>query len=76
MTQFLCQQQQFNPSNCRSIEHHQMWSSNTLISVLGSYGVVYKAKELHTNSYVALKKVNADLLDEGFPRSYMRYVLD
>lgn len=44
----------------------------TFDSFVGSYGAVYKGREVSTNKYVAMKKVNIDLLENGFPKSYLR----
>lgn len=33
--------------------------------IIGTYGVVYKAKDKLTNTYVALKKIRLEAEDEG-----------
>ena len=40
----------------------------------GSYGVVYKAKDLQTNQYVALKKIRLKPEEEGTPSTAIREI--
>ena len=40
----------------------------------GTYGVVYKAKEIATDEFVALKKIRLDDEDEGVPGTAIREV--
>ncbi|KAH8829284.1 Pkinase-domain-containing protein [Flagelloscypha sp. PMI_526] len=40
----------------------------------GTYGVVYKAKDLQTNSIVALKKIRLEAEDEGVPSTAIREI--
>ncbi|KAJ1552841.1 hypothetical protein HK096_010231 [Nowakowskiella sp. JEL0078] len=40
----------------------------------GTYGVVYKARDLHTNEIVALKKIRLETEDEGVPSTAIREI--
>ena len=40
----------------------------------GTYGVVYKAKDVQTNDIVALKKIRLDSEDEGVPSTAIREI--
>ena len=40
----------------------------------GTYGVVYKAKDLSTNEIVALKKIRMEHEDEGVPSTAIREI--
>jgi len=40
----------------------------------GSYGKVYKAKDLSTNQIVAVKKIKFDKDDEGIPSTTLREI--
>lgn len=40
----------------------------------GTYGVVYKAKDLQTNEIVALKKIRMEHEDEGVPSTAIREI--
>jgi cyclin-dependent kinase 2 len=40
----------------------------------GTYGVVFKAKDLHLNKTVALKKIKLENDDEGVPSTAMREI--
>ena len=40
----------------------------------GTYGVVYKAKDLRTNTIVALKKIRLEAEDEGVPSTAIREI--
>lgn len=40
----------------------------------GTYGVVYKAKEIKTNKLVALKKIRLEIEDEGVPSTALREI--
>ena len=42
--------------------------------VKGTYGVVYKAKDLSTGGIVALKKIRLDAEDEGIPSTAIREI--
>lgn len=47
---------------------------NFLISKLGTYGVVYKARDSVTKELVALKKIKLENEDEGVPSTAMREI--
>jgi cyclin-dependent kinase len=40
----------------------------------GTYGVVYKARDIRTGSYVALKKIRLEAEDEGVPSTSIREI--
>lgn len=40
----------------------------------GTYGVVYKAKDVTTNQIVALKKIRLEAEDEGVPSTAIREI--
>lgn len=40
----------------------------------GTYGIVYKVKDLRTNKIVALKKIRLENEDEGMPSTAMREI--
>lgn len=40
----------------------------------GTYGLVYKARNRHTNEFVALKKIRLESLDEGTPSTAVREI--
>lgn len=40
----------------------------------GTYGIVYKVKDLKTNQIVALKKIRLENEDEGMPSTAMREI--
>jgi hypothetical protein len=40
----------------------------------GTYGVVYKAKDRHTNETIALKKIRLEQEDEGVPSTAIREI--
>lgn len=41
----------------------------------GSYGTVYKGKDMETGRIVAMKRIHVDLSANGFPQSYLRYAV-
>lgn len=41
--------------------------------MIGSYGDVYKGIDVSNNNLVAMKKIVANLFDNGFPAPYLRY---
>lgn len=43
-------------------------------SSLGTYGVVYKARDVQTNQIVALKKIRLEAEDEGVPSTAIREI--
>ena len=40
----------------------------------GTYGVVYKGKDRHTNETIALKKIRLEQEDEGVPSTAIREI--
>lgn len=40
----------------------------------GTYGEVYRAKDLHNNEIVALKKIKLENEDEGVPSTALREI--
>jgi cyclin-dependent kinase len=46
----------------------------TLANATGTYGVVYKAKDLRNNTFVALKKIRLEAEDEGVPSTSIREI--
>ena len=44
------------------------------ISLSGTYGVVYKARDTGTNQIVALKKIRLEAEDEGVPSTAIREI--
>ena len=43
-------------------------------SPTGTYGVVYKARDLTTGNFVALKKIRLEAEDEGVPSTSIREI--
>ncbi len=41
---------------------------------LGTYGVVYKARHIPTDKFVALKKIRLDSEDDGVPSTAVREI--
>jgi serine/threonine protein kinase len=46
----------------------------TARGVAGTYGVVYKARDVSTNQIVALKKIRLEAEDEGVPSTAIREI--
>jgi cyclin-dependent kinase len=46
----------------------------TLIVRSGTYGVVYKARDVGSNQIVALKKIRLEAEDEGVPSTAIREI--
>jgi cyclin-dependent kinase len=44
------------------------------MSIAGTYGVVYKARDIGTNQIVALKKIRLEAEDEGVPSTAIREI--
>lgn len=42
--------------------------------IIGTYGVVYKARDIGTNQIVALKKIRLEAEDEGVPSTAIREI--
>lgn len=45
-----------------------------MASFAGTYGVVYKARDVSTNQIVALKKIRLEAEDEGVPSTAIREI--
>ena len=59
----------------RSIEIHCQKTTHTDTRYLGTYGVVYKARDLtHPTRIVALKKIRLEAEDEGVPSTAIREI--
>ena len=43
-------------------------------TIVGTYGVVYKAKDIHSGQIVALKKIRLEAQDEGVPSTAIREI--
>ena len=43
-------------------------------ATIGTYGVVYKARDVNTNQIVALKKIRLEAEDEGVPSTAIREI--
>lgn len=54
------------------LNHDCLWRRSVLLS--GTYGVVYKAKDLTTGGVVALKKIRLEAEDEGVPSTAIREI--
>ena len=44
------------------------------LSFVGTYGVVYKAKDINSGQIVALKKIRLEAEDEGVPSTAIREI--
>lgn len=49
-------------------------SLKCLAGCVGTYGVVYKARDVSTNQLVALKKIRLEAEDEGVPSTAIREI--
>jgi cyclin-dependent kinase len=47
---------------------------DSLMGTIGTYGVVYKARDVGTNEIVALKKIRLEAEDEGVPSTAIREI--
>jgi cyclin-dependent kinase len=45
-----------------------------LFVLTGTYGVVYKARDVNTGNFVALKKIRLEAEDEGVPSTSIREI--
>jgi cyclin-dependent kinase len=52
----------------------QPLSPLTTACYIGTYGVVYKARDINTNQIVALKKIRLEAEDEGVPSTAIREI--
>jgi serine/threonine protein kinase len=55
------------------MERYQKIEKNSTIGE-GTYGVVYKAKDLKTGNMVALKRIRLEVEDEGIPSTALREI--
>lgn len=53
---------------------HNVTVPPILIHYIGTYGVVYKARDVATNQIVALKKIRLEAEDEGVPSTAIREI--
>lgn len=49
-------------------------SASPLLRPSGTYGVVYKARDVNTDTIVALKKIRLEAEDEGVPSTAIREI--
>ena len=65
----------FNPAFSPRFSSSPSSSLDPVIaSTTGTYGVVYKAKDLQTGNIVALKKIRLEAEDEGVPSTSIREI--
>jgi serine/threonine protein kinase len=63
-----------NTANLESIRCLLFLLSKSILHTLGTYGVVYKARDIRTNQIVALKKIRLEAEDEGVPSTAIREI--
>jgi hypothetical protein len=63
-----------NTANLESIRRFLFLLSKSNLHTLGTYGVVYKARDIRTNQIVALKKIRLEAEDEGVPSTAIREI--
>lgn len=49
-------------------------SASSCLRSLGTYGVVYKARDVNTEQIVAMKKIRLEAEDEGVPSTAIREI--
>lgn len=55
------------------MDRYQKIEKNSAVGE-GTYGVVYKAKDKQTGSFVALKRIRLEVEDEGIPSTTLREI--
>ena len=60
----------FHSSRCRSVENFKKLEKIEE----GTYGIVYKAQDIHSKEIVALKMLKLDNENEGFPITSLREI--
>jgi cyclin-dependent kinase len=53
---------------------HKYRDLHAIYLIKGTYGVVYKAKDISTGKFVALKKIRLEAADEGVPSTAIREI--
>ena len=57
----------------KRMDRYQKIEKNSTVGE-GTYGVVYKAKDKQTDSFVALKRIRLEVEDEGIPSTTLREI--
>lgn len=62
--------------SCRPfrLRGRELTPGDLTFTIAGTYGVVYKAKDIRTGEIVALKKIRLEAEDEGVPSTAIREI--